>query len=103
MGKVLIAQGGGPTVVINQSMVGAVLAARAYPQVEKVYGALHGVDGIVNENFVDLTDVPAAHLEDIAVTPASDLGSTRSKPDAAFCENIFKACEKHDITTFFCI
>jgi ATP-dependent phosphofructokinase / diphosphate-dependent phosphofructokinase len=101
MGKVLIAQGGGPTVVINQSMVGAVLAARSYSQVDKVYGALHGVDGIVNENFVDLTDVPASHLEDIAATPASALGSTRSKPDADFCERIFASCEKHDITTFF--
>lgn len=50
-GKMLIAQGGGPTAVINQSLVGAILEARRNPNVTEVYGALRGVDGIVNENF----------------------------------------------------
>ena len=50
-GKV-VAQGGGPTHVINQSLVGAVLESRKFPQVTKVYGALNGVEGIVNENFM---------------------------------------------------
>ncbi len=44
-GEVLIAQGGGPTAVINQSLVGAVLEARKFPQVTKVYGAINGVNG----------------------------------------------------------
>ena len=48
-GKVLIAQGGGPTAVINESLVGAALEARGQPGVERVYGARHGVRGIVNE------------------------------------------------------
>jgi 6-phosphofructokinase len=103
MGKVLIAQGGGPTAVINQSLVGAVLEARKHPNVDKVYGALHGIDGILHGNFVDLTDVSEEHLEEIAATPASALGSTRSKPDAAFCDAIFATCAKHDIQTFFYI
>jgi len=47
-GKILVAQGGGPTAVINQSLVGVVLEARRFPQVERVYGALHGVRGIVD-------------------------------------------------------
>ena len=42
-GKVLIAQGGGPTAVINQSIAGAVLEARKFSQVTAVYGAIHGV------------------------------------------------------------
>ena len=46
-GNVLIAQGGGPTAVINQSLVGVVLEARKFPQVKKIYGALHGVEGII--------------------------------------------------------
>ena len=54
-GKALVAQGGGPTAVINQSFVGVVLEARKYAQVERVYGALHGVRGIVGEDFIDLT------------------------------------------------
>ena len=54
-GKVLVAQGGGPTAVINQSLVGAVLESRKFPGVEHVYGSLHGISGIVNEDFLDLT------------------------------------------------
>ena len=46
-GKVLIAQGGGPTVVINQSLVGAVLESRKFSQVTRVYGAINGVNGMI--------------------------------------------------------
>ena len=45
IGKVLIAQGGGPTAVINQSLVGAVLESRKFPEVTRVYGAINGVRG----------------------------------------------------------
>ncbi|NLZ82002.1 MAG: 6-phosphofructokinase, partial [Clostridiales bacterium] len=51
-GKVVVAQGGGPTAVINQSLVGVVLESRKFPQVTKVYGAINGVAGIVNEDFI---------------------------------------------------
>jgi len=52
-GKLVIAEGGGPTAVINQSLAGAVLEARLFPQIERIYGARYGVRGIVNEDFVD--------------------------------------------------
>ncbi len=55
LGKILVAQGGGPTAVINQSLVGVVLEARRHRGIDRVYGARHGVRGIVNEDFVDLT------------------------------------------------
>ncbi len=100
-GKVLVAQGGGPTAVINQSMVGVVQEARRIPSVERVYGALHGVRGIVDENFVDLTQETDLNLEMIAATPSSALGSTRDKPDLEYCKNIFKVCQAHDIQSFF--
>ncbi|MEK6717859.1 MAG: 6-phosphofructokinase, partial [candidate division NC10 bacterium] len=54
-GKVLVAQGGGPTAVINHSLAGVVLESRKFPQVTGIYGAVHGVRGIVNEDFLDLT------------------------------------------------
>ena len=54
-GKILVAQGGGPTAVINQSLVGVVLEARRHSRVTQIYGARHGVRGIVEEDFVDLT------------------------------------------------
>ncbi len=102
-GKVLIAQGGGPTAVINQSLVGAVLEARKYPQVTRIYGALNGVSGILNENFIDLTQETAYNLEQVAATASSGLLSTRDKPDADYCKAMFEVMKAHDIRYFFYI
>jgi 6-phosphofructokinase 1 len=102
-GKVLVAQGGGPTAVINQSLVGVVLEARKFAQVEKIYGALHGVRGIVNEDFLDLTQETVANLEAVAKTPSSALGSTRDKPDRAYCLKMFESLKAHGISYFFYI
>ncbi len=100
-GKVLVAQGGGPTAVINQSLVGAVLESRKFPQVTRVYGAQHGVRGIINEDFLDLTEATTHNLEQVAVTPSSGLLSTRDKPDADYCREIFSVCKAHDVRYFF--
>jgi 6-phosphofructokinase 1 len=102
-GKVLVAQGGGPTAVINQSLAGVVLEARRHHNVRLVYGARHGVRGIVNEDFVDLTQETSHNLELVAGTPASALGSTRDKPDRAYCLEIFKVLQAHEIEHFFYI
>jgi ATP-dependent phosphofructokinase / diphosphate-dependent phosphofructokinase len=101
--KILVAQGGGPTAVINQSLVGVVLEARRFPQVTRVYGALHGVRGIVDEELVDLTQETLHNLEQVARTPASALGSTRDKPDLAYCQRILAVLQAHDIGYFFYI
>lgn len=103
LGKILVAQGGGPTAVINQSLVGVVLEARRQPGVGRVYGARHGVRGIVNEDFVDLTQETSHNLELVAGTPGSALGSTRDKPDLAYCQEIFKVLQAHEIGHFFYI
>ncbi len=100
-GKAVVAQGGGPTAVINQSLVGVILEARKYPQITKIYGALNGVNGIINENFIDLTQETTHNLEDIANTPSSALGSTRDKPDEAYCAEMFKVFKAHDVRYFF--
>ena len=100
-GKVLVAQGGGPTAVINESMVGIVIEARKFPTVERVYGAHHGVRGIVDEEFLDLTQETTHNLELVATTPCSALGSTRDKPDLKYCHEVFKSLQAHDISTFF--
>lgn len=102
-GKILVAQGGGPTAVINQSMVGIVMEARRFPQIGRIYGALHGVRGIVNEEFVDLTQETQVNLENVAKTASSALGSTRDKPDLAYCQDIFKVLRAHEIEHFFYI
>ena len=100
-GKILVAQGGGPTAVINQSLVGVVLEARRHPGIQRVYGARHGVRGIVNEDFVDLTQETSHNLELVAGTPAAALGSTRDKPDLAYCQEMFKVLKAHQIEHFF--
>ena len=102
-GKVVVAQGGGPTAVINQSLVGVALESRKFSQVTRVYGALHGVQGIINEDFVDLTQETTHNLEQIAETPSSALLSTRDKPDEAYCREIFRVLKAHDARYFFYI
>ena len=102
-GKVVVAQGGGPTAVINQSLVGVVLESRKFRQVTKVYGAINGVNGIINDNFLDLTQETTNNLERVAVTPSSALGSTRDKPDEKYCEEIFNIFRQHDVRYFFYI
>jgi 6-phosphofructokinase 1 len=101
--KILVAQGGGPTAVINQSLVGVILESRRFAQLERVYGARHGVSGILNEDFVDLTQETSHNLELVASTPGSALGSTRDKPDRAYCHQIFEVLRAHQIGTFFYI
>ncbi len=102
-GKILVAQGGGPTAVINQSLVGVALEARRFQNVQLIYGARHGVRGIVDENFVDLTQETSHNLEAVARTPSSALGSTRDKPDLKYCQEIFKVLKAHEIEHFFYI
>jgi 6-phosphofructokinase 1 len=102
-GKVLVAQGGGPTAVINQSLVGVVLEARKFPHIKQVYGAVHGVRGIVDEDFLDLTRETTHNLELVAQTSGSALLSTREKPDADYCARMFEVLRKHGIHYFFYI
>ena len=101
--RILVAQGGGPTAVINQSLVGVVLEARRHAGIERVYGARHGVRGIVDEDFDDLTQETSHNLEMVANTPSSALGSTRDKPDLAYCQKIFRVLQAHEIGHFFYI
>src|ERR1700723_733073 len=101
--KILVAQGGGPTAVINQSLAGVAREAVRFPGVTHVYGALQGVRGIVNDDLVDLGHETVTNLEAVAATPAAALGSTRDKPDRKYCEEIFKVLKAHAIDTFFYI
>ncbi len=100
-GNAVIGQSGGPTSVINQSLVGAVQEVKRSGHIDKLLGARHGVRGIIDEKFISLKDVSDDLLERIAVTPAAALGSTRDKPDPAYCEKIFRVFQKNNIRFFF--
>ena len=102
-GNMLIAQSGGPSMVINQSLVGAVLAARESRAVGKIYGALHGIQGILDERFIDLRKESRKTLEAVANTPSSALGSVRRKPTPEDCAAIFGVLKKLDVRYFFYI
>ena len=102
-GNAVIGQSGGPTSVINQSLVGVVQELKKIGHIEKLLGAKHGVRGIINNDFIQLNDASVDQLERIAKTPAAALGSTRDKPDQAYCEKIFQSFAKNDVRYFFYI
>ncbi len=101
--NMVIAQSGGPSMVINESLVGAVLEARKSPKIGKILGALHGIEGILNNKYIDLRKPSVKKLEAIAVTPSSALGSCRRKPDAADCKAIFEAFRRREVGYFYYI
>ena len=104
VGNMVIGQSGGPTVVINQSLVGAILEAQKHKKViQKIYGARHGVKGVLGQDLVDLTEEPKDNLLKVAVTPSSNLGSVRKKPTADECKQMFKVLQAHDVRYFFYI
>lgn len=103
LGNMVIAQSGGPSMVINQSLVGAALAARWTKRIGRVWGARHGIDGILKEDFVDLGAIPVSTLEAVAKTPSSALGSVRHKPTPEECRQIFDVLRKRDVRYFFYI
>ena len=105
-GNAVIGQSGGPTAVINQSLVGAIetlVIARREGKIGKILGARHGVRGIINNDFISLDDLSKDLLERVAQTPSSALGSTRDKPDADYCAKIFESFKKNNIEFFFYI
>jgi len=102
-GNAIIGQSGGPTAVINQSLVGVVQALHDFPAIRKIYGMRHGVNGLTRGDVVDLTKVKDKKLELVAASPSAALGSSRDKPDAEYCAKILEQCKALDIRSFFYI
>ncbi len=99
--NILIAQGGGPTAVINQTLVGIIQAEKKLNS--KVYGSLNGVNGIINNKIILLNKISENKLKLLANTPGSALGSTRDKPDQKYCMEIYNVLKKKRITKFYYI
>ena len=102
-GNAVVGQSGGPTSVINQSLVGVIEEVKKHGHIDKLLGARHGVRGIVNNEYIDLKSVPTDLLERIAMTPSSALGSTRDKPDAEYCKKIMLNFKQNNVRYFFYI
>ena len=102
--NMVIAQSGGPSMVINASLVGAVAAAKkAGAKIGRILGARHGIQGILGRDYIDLRKVSAQKLDAIARTPSSALGSCRLKPTAEDCRKIFEEFKRLDVGFFFYI
>jgi len=99
-GSLLVGQSGGPTAVINQSLVGVVEAARARDEVTRVIGARRGIAGVLEDDLVDLSAEDPALLERVANTPCAALGSVRKKPTPEECARALERMAAHDVRWF---
>ena len=102
IGKAVIGQSGGPTAVINRSLVGFIKEATSQ-EYEEVLGARYGLSGMLSEDFVDLSKLSDSQLYGIAKTPAAALGSVRKKPTEEDIEKLISIFEKQNIRYFFYI
>jgi len=100
-GNALVIQSGGPTAVINQSLAGIMKASSEYPQIDRVYGAHHGLHGLLYENFLDLSCEDPKIWKEIAGSPGAALGSARMKPKNSDIERIFQVFTAHNIKFVF--
>lgn len=98
-------QSGGPTSVINSSLYGAVKEAEKHPEISHIYGSLNGIDGLLNDNIIDLGAEDKETIELFLQTPGAVLGTTRHKlPKDLHHEEysrIIETLKKHDIGYVF--
>ncbi|WP_309387091.1 6-phosphofructokinase [Cerasicoccus frondis] len=103
-GNVLVAQSGGPTAVINASLAGVVTEALNHGCIEEIYGGLNGIQGILNEELIDLAEESQQAIRGLRYTPASALGSCRYKiTNAEDYERVLQVFQAHNIRYFFYI
>jgi 6-phosphofructokinase len=102
-GNVLIGQSGGPTCVINQSLVGLVETCVADARVGRVLGAVHGIQGVLQDRLIDLSRESKETLEAVARTPCAALRSVRKKPTREECVRVLERLRQHDVRYFFYI
>lgn len=105
-GACIIGQSGGPTSVINASAYGCIKTALENENITKVYGALNGIKGVLNDNLIDMSKEDADELALMLQTPSSALGSCRYKlkdPDVDDTDykRILEIFKKYDVRYFF--
>lgn len=97
MANMLIAHGGAPTAVINASLYGAVMEAKKNPDIQHIYGAIHGSAGILNEEFIDLAAVGQEELDNLLFTPGSAIGTSRTDLQPEHYRRMAEVLKKYDI------
>lgn len=99
--KLVVGQSGGPTQVINNSLVGVVEEALEHAQIAGIYGAMRGIGGVLDEQFVDLARESAEVLGLLRRTPGAALGTVRYKVRPEDYERIVNVLRAHDVR-YFC-
>ena len=102
-GNLLIGQSGGPSAVINSSLCGAFQEALKYSEIGGIYGMLHGIQGFLNEDIVDLRREQPAVIAGLRHTPSAALGSCRYRLTDTDYDRVLDLCRAHDIRYFFYI
>lgn len=105
-GACVIGQSGGPTAVINASVLGAIQAALESSAITDVYGAANGIEGVLKERLYDMKREDPAELELLKYTPASALGSCRYKmtdptDNDADYRRLLEVFRRYDVRYFF--
>src|SRR5271157_5188592 len=100
-GIALVAHGGGPTAVINASLVGVVEEARRQPAISQLWGAAFGLQGILRGELVELFAQSPETLDAIAQMPSSALGTGRLEADDAVIERVLQTLRARDVRFFF--
>jgi 6-phosphofructokinase 1 len=100
-GNLLIAHGGGPTAVINASLKGVIDEAKKHPVIKGIYGACEGIEGVLQEDFIDLAQEPDSKIDLLPITPSSALGSCRRKLTADDYPRLLEIFKKYNIRYFF--
>ena len=104
MANCLVAQSGGPTAVINASLAGVIRANQLNPLYDHVFGGLHGIEGTLEGNLIDLTSLSGRDIEVLKQTPSSALGTCRYKfSEEADFQRLIDIMDEHDIDTMFYI
>jgi 6-phosphofructokinase 1 len=93
----IIGQSGGATAVINASLVGAVKAALAEERIDGIYGMLHGVEGLLKEDIIDLRLETPTVWTRLIHTPSAALGTCRYKLKDDDPERVISILRKYDI------
>ena len=99
-GNLAVGQSGGPTAVINATLVGVLQEAGKHAAIENIYGLRHGVEGLLKEDLMDLGGVSEELLERIKHTPAAALGSCRRKLRPDDYTRILEVFRAHNIRYF---
>ena len=106
MRNCLVAQSGGPTAVINASLAGVIRANQLNPFYDRVYGGIHGIEGVLADKLYDLTELSGRELEILKQTPSSALGTCRYKLSREKTEDyqrLVEVMDAHDIECMFYI